>query len=494
MTGADYKDLILYNVDKTSDRISDITNGIYHEVTEGFIVIAVLITLLTSWDFSKIIRNYLLSFVIIGTFHWFYTGAANIGFDIGATILSNSNKVVKQMGEASNSAQLGFKIIKLEADDPDQKSLFESLKFVSLGTDAASIIHWVLSAVALWFIKVTFTLVYYLPYCLVGISCIISLLPMTNKTLDGVLMTTMWVAVTPIVLAAVIELCSSVMYGPAMGGTSIATSILARLIMSVVFALYLLLSFGISYALVSGGTMSDAVARAGSSFGTGAVLLGGQLIKKAATMGAGTIASKGMSSLINSKARHFASAGAQLKSKPLSAQDIAGGKSFKESMTNYEQKLSKQNSFANPIKAHREKRDIEGAAKMMVDENRGDSPVTRSEVNRFRIRSGKSPIDEYTGKKIKTFNKNKYFRPDDPEMKTLIKGQSFRGIKQQPLENAKGRELASSTPVKKSIKPLQIKNSSTRVTKHSKNKELPQTFKSAPKQKRKGRIHRENRP
>ena len=479
----------MYNADEVSDRISNITNGIYHEMAEGFIIVAVLMTILTSWDFSKIIKNYFLSFIIIGSFHWFYTGAAKIGFDMGASILSNSNKVVKQMNEASQSAQLGFKIVKLEDNDPDEKSFLESLKIMSLGPDIASVIHWVLSAVALWFIKVTFTLVYYLPYCLVGISCLISLFPMSNKTLDGVLITTMWVAVTPIVLAVMIELCSSIIYGSS--GTGVTITIVARLVMSVIFALYLLLSFGISYALVSGGTMSDAVARAGSSFGTGAVLLGGQLIKKAATFGTGSIASKGMGALMNTKARHFASAGALLKSKPLSAQSVLEGKSFKEDMSDYERKLSRGNNLANPLKSYRESRDLKGAAKMMVDEKRGSGPVTRSEINKYRIRSGKSPVDEYTGKKIKTFNKSKYFSSDEPEMKTLIKGQSFRGVKQQPISAIKTKEANTSTSVNKNTKQLQNR---VKVKNSSKNEGPTQLFKSPTKTKKRARIHKENRP
>lgn len=298
--------IILYNLDPLLFRVERV---IYNEIVQyspAFLMIGVLMSFFTDFDFGGTLKRFIQAFIAITLFKIVFTSSAAVGFSVADKILTPKNFVLRDF---SFSEKLNFqdeykenqkrRTYKVDTSRDIWPSVSEVTKgaFIKLFDDPLSALVLIISKLSLWFVKVTFTISYYLPQMLIGIIAFINVLPVTKRSLDGAIISCVWIFLTPIVIVLIMEILNSVLTG---NGLEQEIGFMARACLGIIFSLYLIASFTISHAILKGDGLSTAISSTSQSFGAGVVMSATNfLLKNASKHGRAAFFKQGTGSIIS---------------------------------------------------------------------------------------------------------------------------------------------------------------------------------------------------
>jgi len=280
------KDLLLYDL---GPRLSSIEGQLYDlgpRLLPAFLLFGVLLCFVTDFNFAGVLRRSILCLVAIGLFKSAFIGSVDFGLDIGNSLLSKDNFIKNEWYQATSVAKNGFKATKKDSakkkEDKD-KSWFDkdlitlpSFNAMDISNDFLGFFLFMLSSLSLFFVKVTFTLIYYMLPMTLPLVALVNILPISNKALEGSLLSVVWVGATPIVVSIMLEILHAIVASESIIENA---SLLSRSALGIIFALYLISSFTFSLKLVGSGTIGDALAGPTTAFGTGLAMTGLKYIK-----------------------------------------------------------------------------------------------------------------------------------------------------------------------------------------------------------------------
>lgn len=279
------EDLLLYEL--SSSKIASIKSILESEFNTMFLFVftlSILFCFFLNFDFVGVLKRSAQAIVAVALFSSIFIGAKDIGMSVGNRIVSKNNFIWKNWQEASSLTKSGFKEDKKGFTKKDQEEFSISNIFSGFGSDFVGFLIWLMSHFALIFTKISFTVIFNMILLSIPIVAIVNIFPISNKALDGSLLSIMWIAVTPIVFALMLEILDSV----ATQHVNIDSfSFIAKGVTGIIFSLFLLSSAAISLKLVSSGTIGSAVNQTAQSFGTGMMFAASGLLKKYSIRGLG---------------------------------------------------------------------------------------------------------------------------------------------------------------------------------------------------------------
>ena len=273
------EDLLLYELSKS--RMGEITRLLEGEFNSIFLfafTFSVLFCFFLNFDFAGVFKRAVQGLVAVAIFSSIFIGAKDFGMEVGNKIISKENFIWKDWKKATSLSKDGFRETKenYNKENGVEEESGISNYFSGVGSDVMGFLIWIMSHIALIFTKISFTVVYNLILLSIPIVAIVNIFPISSKALEGSLLSIMWIAVTPVIFAIMLEILNDV----ATQHVKINSfSFIAKGIVGIIFSLYLISTLSISLKIVSQGTIGDALGSISQSAGTGMALFGANFLK-----------------------------------------------------------------------------------------------------------------------------------------------------------------------------------------------------------------------
>lgn len=256
--------------------------------------IGMIVEYFTNFDFKSVLRRSVIAFLAIKLLVPIHVEAVDTSLKISSELLgrySSQNKFLMAYQNAKSEPAAGTKsgvwskltsIVKMVADDPIVMVIF------------------LLSYVAFFLLTQLYSLIYHLTIAMIGLCAVLSILPITSKSLTGAVKTSIWCIVMPFVVTIVLALIgdSDAFFKTYSGGI---VQNLESLIQLLVMTIILLLT-----PLITSKVMSES-----GMFGIAENI--GQMAAMTTMIGGASMASK----IIGSKSKMLGGAIHSSTSKPL---------------------------------------------------------------------------------------------------------------------------------------------------------------------------------
>lgn len=422
-------EILLYDLSSIGGKLFGMLKLEALELLPAVIAISSLLAFLFGMDFGGIIKRGFLAVLTIFMFQWFFVGSAELGFKLGDAILSKDNHIIKTFSDSWSIRKQGFITAKKGAQKNSSNlnaynlpggmrvtskkdglgfniEKYKDGYFEKLGKDVFGFLIWTVSNFALWFVTASFTLAYYMPLILIPIVAVVNIVPFTSKALEGLFFTAIWVVVTPIVIAILLELINQMLISDDILKNA---SFLTKSMMNLFFAVYLISSFGLSWKLLGQTGISEGISQVGQSVGSGFVM--GAVnwgLGKAKLMSRSMVLSRGgndsflrkmaINPLNDTRSKLYQQAGNIHSGAGLTAKETLAG--TKPELSRKERMVVGASKVLNPIKSFRDSSDRMKAARIAVTNGDHNKVIDRNETNLMREKVGK-PLVGQSGKILK---------------------------------------------------------------------------------------------
>ena len=389
------QNLLLYDLSQVYEGIFRVLKTEALALLPAAILVGAALTFLFGMDFGGVIKRAVLGVGAIFLFQWFFVGSANIGIKLGDSLISKDNHILRTWDEATTIRKEGFRDTYKR---PGDKAAGEGM-LQKWGKDILGFLIWLLSNFALWFVKISFTISYYMPLLMIPIVALVNIFPLTNRSLEGSIFTAAWIMVTPVVIAVLLELLNAILVSD---NIMESASWISKAIMGILFALYLISSFMLTAKMIGRSGISEGISNIGQSFGagmvTGAVMWG---FTKTRRMGKNFAWGQGgnhsplrkmtVDPVNNMRSKIYQKAQSVRSDKSQSAQEVLEKKDPGRSKN--EKKILAANVVLNPAKAVRDHLDRQKVAKQSIKAGDVDKPIDLKATNEFRKEQGKQLIN-----------------------------------------------------------------------------------------------------
>ena len=272
------QDLLLFTLsDEKVAAIEGVLQGEFWTLLSGIFSISVLFSFFLDFNFEGVLKRTVQAIAVVAVFSGLFIGAKDIGMTIGNKIVTKENFIFKSFNDALTLTKNGFTKTKEEykKDNKDEESPWYFL-VSSFGSDIVGLLIWIFSHIALLFTKISFTIAYNLILISIPVVAIVNIFPASSKALDGSLISIMWIAVTPIVFAIMVEILDGIV---SQHVPLFSFSFIAKGIIGIIFSLFLISTLSISLKIVSSGTIGEAINGISQSMGTGVAMAGVSMVK-----------------------------------------------------------------------------------------------------------------------------------------------------------------------------------------------------------------------
>lgn len=233
-----------------------------------------------NWDFQGIIKRSMIAFLAIKLLTPLHIVSVDISLELSSALVtkySPQNKFLTAYRKAKSDKNVGVwkklsTIVEIIIDDPIVLIIF------------------LLSYIAFFLLTQLYSLVYHLGIVMIGFCAVLSIFPMTSRSLVGAVKTNMWCVLMPFVVAIVLCLIgdSDAFFKTYSGGiVQNLESLIQLLIMTVI----LLMTPSITSKIMSEAGVSQVAENLGQMAATGALIGGGALIASQFKSKSGAIAS-----------------------------------------------------------------------------------------------------------------------------------------------------------------------------------------------------------
>lgn len=156
--------------------------------------IAMVCEYLTNWDFKGVVKRSMIAFLAIKLLTPLHVGFVNES-------LSISSQLVKRYSP-QNKFLTAYTSVKMNKKAGVWKKLSSIVEMIV--TDPIVLVIFLLSYIAFFLLTQLYSLVYHLGIVLIGVCALLSIFPMTSKSLLGAIKTSLWCILMPFVVAIVL--------------------------------------------------------------------------------------------------------------------------------------------------------------------------------------------------------------------------------------------------------------------------------------------------
>ncbi len=478
------EDLLLYQLSPVKvEGIQNVLTEYFYIMFTGVFTLALLFSFFLDLNFEGVIKRAFHGLVAITLFGPLFIGAKDIGMMVGNKIVNaEDNFIFKSWDEALSLSKSGFKNtkeqFKKDLSGGNEKS-FWSL-FHNIGSDAIGFLIWILSHVALIFTKISFTVAFNLILISIPIVALVNIFPMSSRALDGSLVSIMWIAVTPIVFAIMVELLDGIVSEHVQIMTF---GFVAKAILGIIFSLFLISTLSISLKIVTSGTIGEAIGGISQSLGTGVATAGLNSIKSRVMQKGSFIVSKGVkNTLIGSPVKSSLALRGATKlnefrhkihleaeriedSKPRAASQILNSKTPKTSFK--EQLVLRAATIARPLESIRMKQDKREIAKTFINEGKPNQKINNDLVRDYKDHKER-PVKKVVNKKVvstirERSTPERYYYDQEGEIKELRRNTLKSNNKNEGprIFEVKKRDVYKSSELSEKFKILKENKKST---------------------------------
>ncbi len=245
-----------------------------------FFILGVILEFMGEWAFSSVLKRTILAAIIISSSSYIITPSIKRSFSYSNQLIKRfdpQNKLISSWKKSSRTLH------RYKKKGSDKSWLRLQILGKAVIEDTISFVSWILVYVALWILKYLYSTVYYFLLVFIGPCALLSILPFTQKAINGVIQTYLWLVLMPPVVSLLVLLLGSVdQFNPAMSGalTTNFTGLLHLLIMSI----FLLLSPVITSSIISGVGLYEFSTALGKSYANASLFgLQNMIIKSATT-------------------------------------------------------------------------------------------------------------------------------------------------------------------------------------------------------------------
>jgi hypothetical protein len=436
MEGSRLASILLYDIGDVRERLFLVLKEDALVLIPSIMLIASFSSFFFGLDFGGVLKRAVLGVATIFIFQWFFTGAATVGFKVGDSLISKDNHILKDFLAATSVRKEGYRA------KEETGKIERALNWAAgLGDDFSGFVLWLFSNLAMWFVKLSFSIAYYLPLIVIPVIALVNILPFTSKALDGAYFSAIWIAVTPIIVAVLLEILNSIIIAD--GGFD-NISWLARCLMATLFSFYLVGSFMISHKMLGASGVSEGITGIGQSYGAGmAMMASGFLRSTAKKIGKGSFF-KGLRFGNYQRGSFYQKAGRIQDRNALTAGQVGNKEKSKLSV---KEKATIGGAMAlSPLKAIRDRSDRKKAAKYFISQKSEGKVIDRRAMNTFREAKGKRPISP-SGKVIKDQSSS-----SSPQISKKYLKNEWKNMNSSKVNSTASNKAIVNRPSKKSSK------------------------------------------
>jgi hypothetical protein len=398
--------MLLYDLSSVQERLFLILKTETLAILPAIILISALITPFFGMDFGGIIKRAFLAVACVALFQWYFIGCATLGFELGGALLSPDNHITKTWMKAATLRKTGSVMGSMPATEKKSdvsgnmsyftdNAVFKKAK--QWGEDFTGFFMWTISNLALWFVTASFTLAFYMPLILVPVVVLVNIMPFTSKAVDGLFFTSIWIAVTPVVITVLLEIINAMLIDDNILANA---SFMVKTILNIIFSVYLVGSFSLGWKLLGQTGISAGISQIGQSVGTGIVMAGlmwasnsARRLGSRAIFGGGgspSLFQRTLSPFKNQKSKAYQRAQNIMDGNAIKATDV-----MDKATPNYsarERKALALNKALNPVKAARDGLDRRKAASNAIAGREPSKVIDRKAINEMRSQENRAPI------------------------------------------------------------------------------------------------------
>jgi hypothetical protein len=247
-------------------------NGVAHYILECsqkflgvFFLLGTILEFFGEWNFQSVLKRLIFASILLVSFESMLIKGVNLSFEISGTLLkrfSPNNNLVKALQKAKTEHQ---------KENTTSSKIFGYLRAIPnlLIDSATSITLYILKFLSFLLLKHLYSLVYFLLYSFFGLSALLSILNISQKSLEGSIKTLLWLYLTPLVLTITLILLDGI-YGIKNPQGISVTENLENSLHLLVTCISLLMAPVFSTALIAGtglGQVGDKLASMGAMSG-----------------------------------------------------------------------------------------------------------------------------------------------------------------------------------------------------------------------------------
>ncbi len=231
-----------------------------------FFLLGTILEFFHEWNFSGVLKRLIFASILLVSFESMLIKGVNLSFEISGTLLkrfSPNNHLVKEFKKAQANHN--------KENNNKSASRFGYLKAIPnlLIDSATSITLYILKFLSFLLLKHIYSLVYFLLYSFFGLSALLSILNISQNSLEGSIKTLLWLYLTPLVLTITLILLDGI-YGIKNPQGISVTENLENSLHLLVTCISLLMAPVFSTALIAGtglGQVGDKLASMGAMSG-----------------------------------------------------------------------------------------------------------------------------------------------------------------------------------------------------------------------------------
>lgn len=231
-----------------------------------FFLLGTILEFAADWNFAGVLKRLIFASILLVSFESMLIKGVNLSFEISGTLLkrfSPNNNLVKAFQKAKSES--------LKENGAKSQAIFGYLRAIPnlLIDSATSITLYILKFLSFLLLKHIYSLVYFLLYSFFGLSALLSILNISQKSLEGSIKTLFWLFLTPLVLTITLILIDGIFEFKNPQGISV-TSNLENSLHLLVTCISLLMAPVFSTALIAGtglGQVGDKIASMGAMAG-----------------------------------------------------------------------------------------------------------------------------------------------------------------------------------------------------------------------------------
>lgn len=156
--------------------------------------IGIIFEYLSNWDFQGVIKRSMIAFLAIKLLTPIHINFVNESLSVSSTLVKKYSPQNKFLSAYHN--------VKSDKDTGVWKKLSSIVEMIV--SDPIVLIIFLLSYIAFFLLTQLYSLIYHLTIVLIGICALLSIFPMTSKSLNGAIKTSLWCMLMPFIVAIVL--------------------------------------------------------------------------------------------------------------------------------------------------------------------------------------------------------------------------------------------------------------------------------------------------
>jgi hypothetical protein len=256
---------LLFIQNQEAIRVSHYILQICQKFLGVFFLAGTILEFFADWNFSGVLKRLLFASILLVSFESMLIKGVGLSFEISGTLLkrfSPNNNLVKAFQKAKTQHQ---------KENTTPSKIFGYLRAIPnlLIDSATSITLYILKFLSFLLLKHIYSLVYFLLYSFFGLSALLSILNISQNSLEGSIKTLLWLYLTPLVLTITLILLDGI-YGLKNPQGISVTENLENSLHLLVTCISLLMAPVFSTALIAGtglGQVGDKLASMGAMAG-----------------------------------------------------------------------------------------------------------------------------------------------------------------------------------------------------------------------------------